>query len=137
VSGLRMITTATHPPRDTVLFDGSCRFCRGQIAILRRLDVAQRLQFTSLHDPSVAADFPELSAEALEAQMFVVDRRGNARGGALAFRYLTRRLPLLWPLAVLLHVPGSLPAWNWIYRLIARNRHRLAGTCAEGTCRIP
>jgi predicted DCC family thiol-disulfide oxidoreductase YuxK len=131
-----MITTATHPPRDTVLFDGRCRFCIGQIAMLRRLDVSGRLQFTSLHERAVAADFPELSSEALQAEMFVVDRQGNARGGALGWRYLTRRLPLLWPLAVLLHVPGSMPLWNWIYRLIARNRHRLAGTCADGTCRI-
>ncbi|RLS76502.1 MAG: DUF393 domain-containing protein [Planctomycetota bacterium] len=131
-----MITTATHPPRDTVLFDGRCRFCIGQIAMLRRLDVAGRLTFTSLHDPSVAADFPELSPQALQAEMFVVDREGHARGGAQGWRYLTRRLPLLWPVAVLLHVPGSLPLWNWMYRLIARNRHRLAGSCADGTCRI-
>lgn len=132
-----MITTAKHPPLDTVLFDGRCRFCRGQIALLRRLDPTGRLRFTSLHEPSVAADFPELPAAALEAEMFVVDRRGNARGGAAAVRYLSRRLPLLWPLAVLLHLPGSLPAWNWLYRLVARNRYRLAGTCTDGGCRIP
>lgn len=131
-----MITTATHPLRDTVLYDGKCRFCQRQIATLRRLDAAGRLQFTSLHDPSVAVDFPELSPQALETEMFVVDRLGRARGGATGWRYLSRRLPLLWPLAVVLHVPGSLPLWNWIYGLIARNRHRLAGPCNDGTCRI-
>lgn len=95
------------------------------------------LRFTSLHDESVARDFPELSREALLAEMFVVDRRGIARCGATAWRYLSRRLVLLWPLAPLLHLPGSLPVWNWLYRLVARNRYRLAGSCAEGTCRIP
>ena len=32
-----MITTQHHPDRDTVLYDGQCRFCRSQIALLRRL----------------------------------------------------------------------------------------------------
>jgi predicted DCC family thiol-disulfide oxidoreductase YuxK len=132
-----MITTATHPARDTVIFDGHCRFCRGQIAILRRCDLAGRLDFVSLHDPIVARDYPELAPEKLHAQMFVVDCGGHARGGAEAVRYLSRTLPLLWPLAVPLHVPGSMPLWEAIYRFVARNRYRIAGTCDEGTCRLP
>ncbi len=129
-------TTATHPARDTVLYDGTCRFCRGQMAILRRLDPTGRLALVSLHDPAVARDFPELPRDVLLEEMVVVDRGGRPRAGAIAWRHLTRRLPLLWPLAVPLHVPGSLPLWDWLYRLIARNRYRFAGSCDEGTCRI-
>ncbi len=132
-----MITTATHPARDTVIYDGHCRFCRSQIALLRRLDLAGSLDFVSQHEPSVPRDFPELSADDLHAQMYVVDRGGHARGGAEAVRYLSRRLPLLWPLAVPLHVPGSMPLWRALYRIVARNRFRIAGTCDEGTCRLP
>jgi predicted DCC family thiol-disulfide oxidoreductase YuxK len=62
---------------------------------------------------------------------------GRRRGGADAVRYLSRRLMLLWPLALLLHVPGSMPLWQWLYRVVARNRYRIAGSCAEGSCRIP
>lgn len=130
------IITTTRPDRDTVLYDGQCRFCRGQIAALRRFDLAGRLRFLSLHDPEVSRDFPELSADDLMKEMYVVDREGRARPGAEAVRYLSRRLPLLWPLAVPLHVPGSLPAWKWLYRLVARNRYRLAGRCDEGTCHL-
>jgi len=131
-----MIVTRTKPAHDTVLYDGQCRFCQRRIANLKRLDRGGRLQFMSLHDDRVALDFPELSRESLLAEMFVVDPAGNARSGATALRYLSRRLPLLWPLAPLLHIPGSLPAWNWLYRLVARNRLRLGGTCAEGACRV-
>lgn len=131
-----MIRTATKPVRDTVLYDGACRFCRGQIALLRRLDPTGRLTFTSLHDPQVARDFPEIPPEELLAQMYVVDRAGMARGGADAVRYLSRRLPLLWPLALPLHIPGTMPVWNGLYRFIARHRYRIAGRCDEGTCRI-
>ena len=124
------------PPRDTVLYDGQCRFCRSQIAILRRLDLGSALAFTSLHDPSVGQDFPELAHDDLLAQMVVVDTAGRARGGAEAVRYLSRRLPLLWPLAVPLHIPGTLPLWAALYRFIARNRMRIAGSCEDGTCKL-
>jgi len=132
-----MISTATRPARDTVLYDGGCRFCRGQIALLRGLDACGSLRFVSLHEPEVGRDFPEVSAADLERQMYVIDTRGRARGGAEAVRYLTRRLPLLWPLAVPLHVPGSLPLWSALYRFVARHRYAIAGTCDDGGCRLP
>jgi predicted DCC family thiol-disulfide oxidoreductase YuxK len=127
----------TTPARDTVLYDGQCRFCRSQIALLRRLDLGGSLHFTSLHDPAVPEVFPELSRDDLLAQMYVIDTAGRARGGAEAVRYLSRKLPLLWPLAVLLHIPGTLPLWQALYRFVARNRMRIAGSCTEGTCRLP
>ena len=134
---MKTVLTSTKPARDTVLYDGRCRFCRSQIAILRRLDLGRVFEFTSLHDPSVGSDFPELAHDDLLAQMVVVDRAGRARGGAEAVRYLSRRLPLLWPLAVPLHIPGTLPFWAALYRLVARNRMLIAGSCEDGTCKLP
>jgi predicted DCC family thiol-disulfide oxidoreductase YuxK len=130
-----MTITRTKPARDTVLYDGECRFCRQRVANLRWADRRHRLTFTSLHDERVARDFPEVSRERLLEEMVVVDVHGRVHGGATALRYLSRKLPLLWPLAPFLHLPGSLPAWNWLYRLVARNRMRLGGRCEEGTCR--
>jgi hypothetical protein len=132
-----MITTHFHPARDTVLYDGHCRFCRGQIGLLRRLDLFGSLAFTSLHEPEVAADYPELPPEELDRQMYVVDRRGRARGGAEAVRYLSRRLVPLWPLAILLHVPGTMPLWNGLYAFVARHRFAIAGSCTDDGCRLP
>ena len=132
-----MITTCHHPARDTVLYDGQCRFCRSQIAVLRGLDLTGRLAFTSLHDPAVARDYPEISLEDLHRQMYVIDPRGLARGGADAVRYLSRRLMLLWPLALVLHVPGTMPIWRRLYAFVARHRLKIAGSCSDGTCRLP
>ena len=131
-----MFTTASRPTRDTVVYDGRCRFCRGQVGLLRRLDVRGSLRFVSLHDDETRREFPELPPAELERQMYVVDTGGRARGGAEAVRYLTRRLPLLWPLALPLHVPGSLPVWQAAYRFVAWHRYGIAGTCDEGTCRV-
>ena len=132
-----MTITATKPDRDLVIYDGQCRFCRGQIGLLRRLDPRGRLAFVSLHDSSVARDFPELSPDRLHAEMVVVDRQGRAYGGVDAVRFLSRRLAALWPLAPLLHLPGSGPLWRALYRFIARHRYRIAGRCDDGTCRLP
>ena len=137
-----MTTCSMRPERDTVLYDGACNFCRGQIGLLRRLDPFGRLVFRSLHEPGVAADFPELGREDLLSQMYVVDTAGRARGGAEAVRYLSRRLPLLWPLAALLHIPGTMPLWKSCYAFVARNRYRIAGrfgadSCDSGTCKLP
>ena len=49
-----MLTTRFHPVSDTVLYDGRCRFCRSQIALLRALSLGRRPDFISLHDPHVA-----------------------------------------------------------------------------------
>lgn len=131
-----MTITRTKPCRDTVLFDGECRFCRSRVANLRWVDRWHRLAFTSLHDESVARDFPEVPRARLHEEMVVVDTEGQVHGGATALRYLSRKLPVLWPIAPVLHIPGSLPVWNWLYRLVARNRMRLGGRCEDCTCRL-
>jgi predicted DCC family thiol-disulfide oxidoreductase YuxK len=126
------------PGADVVIFDGKCRFCRSQVERLDRLDRAGRLAFLSLHDPAVAEQYSDLSHDALMEEMYVIDARGVRRRGAEAFRYLSRRLPLLWPLAPILHIPFSLPLWRWLYRQVASRRYRLAGSnaCDDDACQI-
>lgn len=126
------------PGADVVLYDGHCRFCIGQVRNMRRADLTGRLAFLSLHDIRVGERYPDLSHEQLMAQMYVIDRHGRRHGGPSALRYLTRRLPLLWPLAPLLHIPFSLPIWNWLYQQIARRRYWFGRieTCDDGACQV-
>ena len=123
---------------DVVIYDGECKFCTASIVTLRRLDGQGRLRFLSLHDPSVRIDFPDLTHDMLMSQMWVVTMEGKRYPGADAMRYLSRRLPILFPLAPLLHIPFSMPLWRWLYRFIARNRYRIAGSsaCSDGSCRL-
>jgi predicted DCC family thiol-disulfide oxidoreductase YuxK len=69
-------------------------------------------------------------------EMVLVDGSGRRHHGADAMRYLSRRLPRLWPLSPLLHLPGSLPFWRWCYRRVANWRYRLGGriACDDGSC---
>ena len=123
---------------DVVIYDGECNFCRQQVTNLRRLDCCgNRLSFISLHDPRVAQRYPDLSPEALMEQMYVIDRSGRRHGGADAVRYLSRRLPLLWVAAPILHIPGTARLWRWMYRQVAKRRYKLAGkNCENDVCRV-
>jgi predicted DCC family thiol-disulfide oxidoreductase YuxK len=135
----KLPTVHDRPEADVVIFDGQCNFCRGQVERLNRWDTRGRLAFISLHDPEVSQRWPDLTHDMLMEQMYVVDRRGRRYGGAAAFRYLTRRLPLLWPLAPVLHLPLTLPLWQWGYRQVARRRYKLMGKaqeCDSGACEI-
>ena len=123
---------------DVVIYDGRCNFCRAQVNNLRRLDLSgNRLAFLSLHDVRVAERYSDLTHDELMDQMYVIDRQGRRHGGADAVRYLTRRLPVLWIAAPLLHLPGTANLWRWLYRQVARRRYQLAGkSCDDDVCSV-
>lgn len=136
---IQMLPSITdRPDADVVIYDGKCPFCRAQVLRLAAWDRGGRLAYLSAHDPVIAQRYGDLSLDQLMSQMYVVDQRGRRHGGAAALRYLSRRLPRLWIVAPLLHIPWSLPFWQWLYRQIAARRYRLAGgpSCNDGTCQI-
>jgi len=131
---------AENPGADIVIYDGQCKFCTGQVQNLARWDgKGRRLAFLSLHDPEVAKRFPDLTYDQLMAEMYVVDRQGHRYGGAAAFRYLTTKLPRLYWLAPLMHIPFTMPFWRWGYRQVAKRRYLMGKTgdaCEDGTCKV-
>jgi predicted DCC family thiol-disulfide oxidoreductase YuxK len=126
------------PEADVVIWDGKCNFCRSQVARLRWFDRRSQLAYVSLHDPRVAERYPDLSYQQLMDQLWLVTHDGRRLGGADAGRYLSRKIFGLWWLAPLLHIPGSMPLWRWIYQKVAQRRYRLlGGACdADGTCHV-
>ncbi len=111
------------PDADVVIYDGSCRLCRASAQALSRIDLRDQLAFLPLQDPVVTQRYPDLSQKELEQHVYVVDHHGGRHNGATAVRYLTGQLPALWPLAPLLHLPGSQPVWEWLYEQVSRRRH--------------
>jgi predicted DCC family thiol-disulfide oxidoreductase YuxK len=123
---------------DVVIYDGHCSFCRARVKQLAWLDRSHRLAFLSLHDPEVKKRYPDLTYDQLMKEMYVVDRKGGRHAGAAAFRYLSRHLPLLFPIAPLMHIPFSMPLWQALYGLVARNRYLFGKTaeCEDGACKL-
>lgn len=135
----KLPTPEERPTADVVIYDGQCRFCLKQVRKLLWWDCQNKLSYISLHDPEVARRYPQLTHEMMMKQMYVVDQQGHAHGGADALRYLSRRLRRMWWFAPLLHIPGLMPFWRWLYRQVADRRYQLAGkqeSCDGGTCSL-
>jgi predicted DCC family thiol-disulfide oxidoreductase YuxK len=133
-------TLYDYPESDVVIYDGDCSFCRQQVNRLARWDGRNRISFISLHDEYVAEHFSDLTHDQMMEQIFVVNRTGLRKGGADAIRYLSRKLPKLWWLAPLMHIPFSLPLWQWGYMQVAKRRYRISQkldpSCDDGSCEV-
>ncbi len=137
-NGHHLADPRERPGTDIVVFDGHCRFCTGQVQRLAQWDRHGRLAFLSLHDPRAAELCLDLTHDQLMEQMYLVTTTGNRYGGAAAVRYLSRYMPRLWPLAPLLHIPGSLPVWQWFYDRVAKRRYRYGrlDSCDNDACDV-
>jgi predicted DCC family thiol-disulfide oxidoreductase YuxK len=137
-SEVSLPTPAERPGADVVIYDGDCRICTAQVRKLAWWDCQGKLSYLSLHDPEVGQRYPDLTHEMLMREMYVVDRHGRRHAGAGAIRYLSRRLRRLWWLAPMLHIPFSLPLWQWLYQQVARRRYRFGkvDSCDNGACQL-
>ncbi len=117
---------AATKPRHAFLYDGSCGLCRTTVAVLRRLDVMGRIEFIdALADwPRVRAAFPSLAQDDCLRTMHVVTAGGRIEQGFDAYRAISWSLPLFWPVAPLLYVPGVPALGRRIYAAVAARRHR-------------
>ena len=110
-----------------VLYDGDCRLCRRAIAILRSLDALDTMTaLPGITDDPRRRAHADVTGEMLAHDVWVLEGAHRSHGFD-AYRRLARRLPLLWPIAVLMAVPGVASVGRRIYRRVADTR----------TCRIP
>ena len=121
---------------DVVVYDGNCNFCNSQINIIRKLDILNKLSFISLHDPSVPILYPQVSKEKLLTQIYIFTKDNRYYGGAECIQQISKKLFILWPLYILLKIPFSFPLWDKLYKLVAKNRFKIAGTCTNNSCKL-
>lgn len=120
-----------------VLYDGQCPFCQGCIRLLRRLDWLGRLDyFDARHPEAFPPGLPPLDPARLMVEMHVVTATGQVLAGFRAVRYLAWYLPVGWPVAPLLYLPGVPTLGQWLYLKVARNRYNLV-PCKDGVCSLP
>ena len=103
-----------------MFYDGECGLCRATRAWLSALDVTRRVRwraYQSLDEPPRG-----LAWDDLERAAYLRTADGRTFAGFFAFRALSTRLPLLWPLAPLLWLPGMGALGGRVYRWVARNR---------------
>lgn len=112
----------------TVLYDDGCGRCQRFMRVAQALDFGKRLEPLGLSDPKVAERFPYLSSADLMRELYVVEETGKVYRGVRAVRRLAVELPVIWPLATVMYLPGVIHIGDWIYRRLAdARRHSPAG----------
>lgn len=124
-------------PDLSVLYDGACGLCRASVARVRRIDRGGRIELLDLHEPSVAARFPQVNREEAMRLMQAVDSSGKVYSGVDAWARIGLAVPGWKLIAWLLLVPGIHLAAGEIYAWVARNRYRWnRELCADGSCAV-
>lgn len=109
--------------RATLLYDGGCGFCLASIRRLQGLDLFGRLELVDFHRvPDLTRLHPALTPGRCHSRMQLVEPDGRLSEGFWAFRRLSVLLPLLWPLAPGLRLPGMGWVGPRIYDAVARRR---------------
>jgi predicted DCC family thiol-disulfide oxidoreductase YuxK len=123
--------------RGVVLFDGLCPLCRKVVGVLTRLDWRGRLHFQDCRDTArLPRTSPPLDPAKLLDEMHLVTPAGRVHAGYAAVRWIAWRVPLMWPLAPLLYLPGVPWLGHRAYLWVARRRYRLV-PCNHGVCQLP
>lgn len=119
----------------TVLFDGTCPFCRQQVVRLKAL-TRGRVAFESAYDPGVRERFPMVPQQGMLGEMKFVDANGRLFGGAAAIAqaFITSG-GILGLGAHLYAVPPLTQVANALYKRAAARRMRLKQTC-DDNCQV-
>lgn len=105
----------------TVWYDGACPLCTREIALMRRLDRARRIEFVDVSEDAAACPRDRtLLLARLHAR-----EDGVLLDGAAAFAAMWRAIPLLRPLGLLARIPVVLSALEWAYVRFLRVRPAL------------
>jgi predicted DCC family thiol-disulfide oxidoreductase YuxK len=112
------------PPHATLVYDGECAFCRTHVEHLRRR-VGDRVVVVPFQE--IGDRFPEIPRDAFARQVHLITADGRIATGAEAIlRASARRSAAARLVLTGYHrVPGLRPLAEAVYRLVARNRHRL------------
>jgi predicted DCC family thiol-disulfide oxidoreductase YuxK len=125
--------------RNAVLYDNDCSLCTFQIKLLGWMDWSNRIALIPLADPVVAVIAASLTPEALREAIHCVTPSGRIYRGARAIRFVGMRVPLLWPLALFLWIPGVIFIAEIVYQWISRNRYVLSRVfgCKDACAILP
>jgi predicted DCC family thiol-disulfide oxidoreductase YuxK len=109
------------PPALTVWYDAACPLCTREIALMRRLDRANRINFLAVQDEGA---YCPVVPEAMLAR-FHAEESGQLLSGAAAFAAMWRAIPMLRPIGLAARIPFVLSALEWLYLRFLKIRPKL------------
>ncbi len=119
----------------TAYYDDTCGICQRTAEVMTLLDRFGMIRWIGTSDPQRFRH--EVPRELAEKTVVVFDAQGRMSTRSGAFVQLARALPLPWHLALVLRVPGLRHLADWLYDLVARNRHRISARLGLDVCGVP
>jgi predicted DCC family thiol-disulfide oxidoreductase YuxK len=110
----------------SIYFDGQCRFCVAHRARWGSVFERRGIVWVPLQTPGTAERLGITEAQ-LQAEMWLQLADGRRCSGINAWSALMRRVWWLWPLGVVLALPGFNAIGRALYREIAKHRHGIGG----------
>lgn len=130
-------------PEYLIFYDGHCRFCTESKGMLEQMDSSAHLRFMNVRETGLIQRYPMIDPALALGQMHVLNPAGQLSGGFDAILSLLPAFSSLRVFHPLLASPVFYALGHKIYKWVARNRYRLAGTmsepaggCENGGCRI-
>lgn len=115
----------------TIFFDAGCGLCVANRRRWGRIFERRGFVWLPLQTPG-AAERLGITDVQLREEMWLQLADGRKCSGVSAWGLLMRHVCWLWPVGVVLALPGFNATARVLYRWIAKNRH-----CLGGACRIP
>jgi predicted DCC family thiol-disulfide oxidoreductase YuxK len=109
-------------------FNGSCLLCVRLVGLIHRLDIFGRIQPVDINDKDATQILTGLPQDQAQQKLMVKDSKGNWLSGFPAFSFMTLRMPLLWPAAPVLGLPGLNLIGQIIYGILMSTRKFLMGS---------
>lgn len=121
-----------------VFYDGHCRLCTDSVRMLRQMDPSEEVQFINIQNAETLAQYPQIDPIAAQGQMHVITPDGRVFGGFDAIVALIPAFPSLRVFGPILRGPVMRQLGEKVYRWVAKNRYRIAGTngCQSGVCKL-
>lgn len=105
-----------------VLYDGNCPMCIFQMTMLTWFDWFNQLEFNTIEEVHKIEEAKSICHDDLISSMHCVSKDGKIFKGARSIRHIILRIPLLFPFAIILWIPGIIYLAEFVYKIIAKNR---------------
>lgn len=128
------LVTAKQPSL-TVFYDQLCPLCNRTVLILNHFDIFNCIDFKSAQEH--AAHYPALASinnETLLTDLYALDNSGRIYSGVAAYSRIFIKMRYLFPIGIILNLPGIHQLALKKYRSIADSRNRIPCT---STCLAP
>jgi predicted DCC family thiol-disulfide oxidoreductase YuxK len=120
-------------PRLTFFYDEECPLCNRTRIILSHLDFFEAIEFKGVQTFGFADNrLKHYSKDELLDNIYSITKKNRVLSGVDTYKKSFKYIPLLFPLGILINLPGIYHLTKATYKLIAENR--VVDRCTEENC---